>query len=65
MLSLVFGGLLWPFAFLWAKTKPVFHKMAYGTDKLEEELHQDEARIAKLEAELASLKAARSDGGNA
>jgi Protein of unknown function (DUF3302) len=65
MLSLVFGGLLWPFAFLWAKTKPVFHKMAYGTDKLEEELHKDEARIAKLEAELASLKAARSDGGNA
>jgi CBS domain containing-hemolysin-like protein len=32
LLSLVFGGLLWPFAWLWAYSKPVFHKMAYGTD---------------------------------
>ena len=33
LLSLVFGGLLWPIAFIWAKSKPVLHKMAYGTDK--------------------------------
>jgi hypothetical protein len=32
LMSLVFGGLLWPFALLWACTKPVLHKMAYGTD---------------------------------
>ena len=32
MLSLVFGGLLWPLAWLWAYSKPVLHKMAYGTD---------------------------------
>ena len=32
LLSLVFGGLLWPFAWLWAYTKPVLYKMAYGTD---------------------------------
>jgi CBS domain containing-hemolysin-like protein len=32
LLSLVFGGLLWPFAWLWAYSKPVFYKMAYGTD---------------------------------
>jgi CBS domain containing-hemolysin-like protein len=32
VLSLFFGGLLWPLAWLWAYTKPVFHKMAYGTD---------------------------------
>ena len=32
LLSLAFGGLLWPLAWLWAYTKPVFHKMAYGTD---------------------------------
>jgi hypothetical protein len=65
MLSLVFGGMLWPFAFLWAKTKPVFYKMAYGVDKLEKEVHDDEARIAKLEAELARLKTTRDAGGNA
>jgi len=33
LLSLVFGGLLWPFAWIWAYTKPVVYKMAYGTDK--------------------------------
>jgi len=33
LLSLVFGGLLWPIAWLWAFTKPVGYKLAYGTDK--------------------------------
>jgi len=33
LLSLVFGGMLWPLAWLWAYTKPVIHKLAYGTDK--------------------------------
>lgn len=33
LLSLAFGGLLWPLAWLWAYTKPVLHKMAYGTDQ--------------------------------
>jgi hypothetical protein len=32
LLSLVFGGLLWPIAWIWAYTKPVIHKIAYGTD---------------------------------
>src|SRR5215831_18986381 len=32
LLSLVFGGLLWPLAWLWAFTRPVLHKTAYGTD---------------------------------
>jgi CBS domain containing-hemolysin-like protein len=36
LLSLVFGGLLWPFAWLWAYTRPVVHKMAYGTEKHED-----------------------------
>jgi CBS domain containing-hemolysin-like protein len=36
LLSLVFGGLLWPLAWLWAYTKPVAHRMAYGTDKHED-----------------------------
>jgi len=36
LLSLVFGGLLWPFAWLWAYSKPVLHQMAYGRDKHDE-----------------------------
>jgi hypothetical protein len=36
LLSLVFGGLLWPLAWLWAYTKPVMHKLAYGRDKHDE-----------------------------
>jgi hypothetical protein len=36
LLSLAFGGLLWPLAWIWAYTKPVMYKMAYGTD-----LHPD------------------------
>ena len=33
LLSLAFGGLLWPLAWLWAFTKPVAYRVAYGTDK--------------------------------
>src|SRR4029450_5703351 len=63
-LSLVFGGLLWPIAWLWAYSKPVFHKMAYGTDVDEShkqsggeksgtsELEQLRARVAELEADI-------------
>ena len=36
LLSLVFGGLLWPIAWLWAFTRPVSYKLAYGTDKHED-----------------------------
>jgi CBS domain containing-hemolysin-like protein len=32
LLSLVFGGLLWPLAWIWAYSKPVLYKMAYGSD---------------------------------
>ena len=34
-LSLVFGGMLWPLAWLWAFTRPVGFRMAYGTEKHE------------------------------
>jgi hypothetical protein len=27
--------LLWPIAWLWAYSKPVFYKMAYGTDRVD------------------------------
>lgn len=33
LLSLFFGGLLWPIAWILAYTKPVIYKMAYGKDK--------------------------------
>jgi CBS domain containing-hemolysin-like protein len=50
LLSLVFGGLLWPLAWLWAYSKPVFHKMAYGRDR-----HDD--YYAELEAEAGEAPA--------
>jgi CBS domain containing-hemolysin-like protein len=37
LLSLVFGGLLWPLAWLWAYSKPVMYKLAYGTDVADHE----------------------------
>jgi hypothetical protein len=48
LLSLVFGGLLWPIAWLWAYSKPVFHKMAYGTDRVDHSPaeHQETAPTA-------------------
>ncbi len=70
LLSLVFGGLLWPIAWIWAYTKPVLHKLAYGHDQLHPEdgdqshaggLHD---RLARLEAQgiaEADLKTLRAD----
>jgi CBS domain containing-hemolysin-like protein len=43
LLSLVFGGLLWPIAWIWAYTKPVMHQMAYGTDKHDDYLAEQAA----------------------
>jgi cytochrome bd-type quinol oxidase subunit 2 len=69
LLSLCFGGLLWPIAWLWAYTKPVLHKMAYGTDVDDShekpdgkksaisELEQLRVRVAELEAEIKGGKA--------
>jgi len=59
LLSLVFGGLLWPLAWLWAYTKPVNYRLAYGTDKHENYFHEmgEKARDGKLpEHELAHLR---------
>src|SRR5205085_11815012 len=33
ILSLFFGGMLWPIAWLWAYTRPSVHRAVYGTDK--------------------------------
>ena len=72
LLSLFFGGMLWPLAWLWAYSKPVLYKMAYGTDRVvhgEEELPQPppesagaseleqlRRRIADLETRLAGTQ---------
>lgn len=68
LLSLVFGGLLWPLAWLWAYSRPVLYKMAYGTDTEEPdhaakagqpagvdsgEAQRLRARVAELEAQVA------------
>jgi len=36
LMSLAFGGLLWPLAWLWAYTRPTAYKLAYGTEKHED-----------------------------
>jgi hypothetical protein len=41
LLSLVFGGMLWPIAWIWAYTKPVMHKIAYGTDTASHEVDEE------------------------
>jgi CBS domain containing-hemolysin-like protein len=53
LLSLVFGGLLWPIAWLWAFTKPVGYRVAYGTDKHEDYYHEmaEKHRAGELVAE--------------
>jgi CBS domain containing-hemolysin-like protein len=33
ILSLFFGGMLWPFAWLWAYTRPMGYRAIYGTEK--------------------------------
>jgi hypothetical protein len=69
LLSLCFGGLLWPLAWLWAYTKPVLHKMAYGTDvdkslgHVGEEVTEEQNEIEKLRARIAELEAKRSSVG--
>jgi CBS domain containing-hemolysin-like protein len=60
LLSLVFGGLLWPIAWLWAYTKPAGYKIAYGTEKHEDYYHEmgEKAQAGELlHDELAHLRA--------
>ena len=44
LLSLFFGGLLWPLAWLWAYSKPVMYKLAYGTDVAEGHDHGESGK---------------------
>jgi len=59
LLSLVFGGLLWPIAWLWAYTKPAGYRLAYGTEKHDDYFHEMGGKAQKgelLEHELAHLR---------
>jgi len=68
LLSLLFGGLLWPIAWLWAYTKPVTYKQAYGTDKhtdyyleagekaMKQEMTQEEIRALRQELDQLAAK---------
>ena len=67
ILSLFFGGMLWPFAWLWAYTRPIGYRAIYGTEKHEDYYVEmgEKARIgalsmeelAQLRAELAAMQA--------
>ena len=50
LLSLVFGGLLWPLAWIWAYTKPIGYRLAYGTDRHPE--YFDEMALKHREGKL-------------
>jgi hypothetical protein len=59
LLSLAFGGLLWPIAWLWAYVKPVTYQLAYGTEKHDDYFHEmgAKAKAGELqEHELAHLR---------
>lgn len=57
LLSLAFGGLLWPIALLWAYSKPVLYKMAYGTEAVQHEPSgQEKAQSDISPSELATIE---------
>lgn len=60
LLSLFFGGMLWPLAWIWAYTKPVGYKLAYGTDKHDDYYkklaHKDAAAARALQEDVTRLR---------
>ncbi len=67
LMSLVFGGILWPLAWILAYSKPVLHKLAYGTDvdeTLDHDDHDDhgeakpeeKSEVERLRARVAELE---------
>jgi CBS domain containing-hemolysin-like protein len=61
LLSLVFGGLLWPLAWLWAYSKPVMYKLAYGTDKVAHG-HDDADHATPVKEEAKEIQQPRQRG---
>jgi len=63
IMSIIFGGILWPLAWILAYSKPVLHKMAYGTDKSDEYYLDPESEhagkpltLAVVDHEIINLK---------
>src|SRR6185436_7133177 len=56
LLSLLFGGLLWPIAWLWAYSKPVLYKMAYGTDRVEHPAPDDHVPAADRPPDIITVE---------
>jgi Protein of unknown function (DUF3302) len=63
IMSIIFGGILWPLAWILAYSKPVLHKMAYGTDKSDEYYSDPESEhagkpltLAVVDDEITNLK---------
>lgn len=59
LLSLAFGGMLWPIAWLWAYSRPVLFKAAYGVEKHEDYFAEmgEKAKAGQLlREELAHLR---------
>jgi CBS domain containing-hemolysin-like protein len=64
LLSLFFGGLLWPIAWLWAYSRPSIAAMATGTEKHEDYFveHADLAESGELPMERVRAVRAELDG---
>jgi hypothetical protein len=59
LLSLAFGGMLWPLAWLWAYVKPVGYQAAYGTEKHDDYFREQSEKAHAgelLEHEIAHLR---------
>ncbi len=64
LLSLVFGGLLWPIAWLWAYSRPTMHALAHGTER-HEDYFSEQAELAEageLTAQQIAMLRAELDG---
>ena len=55
LLSLVFGGMLWPLAWIWAYTRPIGYKLAYGTEKHEDFYKEEAEKVLKGEIKVEQI----------
>jgi hypothetical protein len=61
LLSLVFGGLLWPIAWLWAYSRPVVAAMSTGTEKHEDYFHEHAELAESGELPMDRVRAVRAE----